>query len=34
MDTLIDLAILLAPAVIGLVCIVAASLAPTLRHRR
>ena len=34
MDTLIDLLVVLLPAVIGLLCIGAASLAPMLQNRR
>jgi hypothetical protein len=34
MDTLIDLLVLLSPAVIGLVCIAAAAVAPMFQNRR
>jgi len=34
MDTLIDLVVVLAPAVIGIACIAAASLVPMLRNLR
>jgi hypothetical protein len=34
MDLLIDLLVLLSPAVIGILCIAAGSLAPMFRNRR